>query len=63
MTVIQFNGTEVNRKIEELKSNGCQDADIVRNLINQGYTLDSFRYDPERYAWFKKHFAVVNLDS
>ena len=63
MTVIQFNENEIEAKITELKNNGYQTSDIIRELLNQGYTLDSFRYDPERYAWFKKHLAEVNLDS
>ena len=59
MKVIQFNENEIDMKIEDLKKNGKTDREIASQLMFEGFTLDSFRYDPERYKWFQHALKSV----
>lgn len=55
METIIFDGKEIESKIQKLKSEEKSDIEIAQELIAEGYTLDSFRYNKIRYNWFKQH--------
>lgn len=52
-TVISFNPNEIEAKIKKYQDSGTSDLELKNLLEAEGYTLDSFRYNPERYKWFE----------
>lgn len=60
--VIEFKKENLEEKIKEYEKKHYTDQDIVHDLYKQGYTVDSFRYDPERYRWAKQITERHGLD-
>lgn len=52
--VIEFKTEVLEEKLKKYEEEHYTEQDTIMDLYEQGYTADSFRYDPERYKWAKR---------
>lgn len=52
--VIEFKSEDLEAKLKRYEEENWDETDAVMDLFEQGYTVDSFRYDPKRYKWAKR---------
>lgn len=44
---------ELEAQIERFKEENWDEADALMELLEYGFVLDDFKYDPDRYNWAK----------
>ena len=58
---IEFRSDALETKLAEYKAKHLTDQDMITDLFRQGYTIDSFRYNSERYRWAKRVATTYGL--
>jgi hypothetical protein len=59
--VIEFKASDLESKLKKYEEDNWSEQDVITDLYEQGYTIDSFRYDPERYRWAKRVATTYGL--